>query len=325
MLSVQRSSDSVSVGATVGRCRNSVSASRYTVGVDVAADGVAGDPQQPGGRPHREPLQLRLLDRLPAGDRGVGARSCLFAVSGVVVAPLLATSTAAVAAGSAGSRRGAPPEPSPEAMRSWSGFRASSERAALSTLARGGAPPPRSSTTSSRTSSPTCVCAVTGPGTGRLSPRPFPTNGSGASGFERSGRCSECKCLARTRCRALFGGFKGTLVELRGATAHTVFGDYRKVLRDPACRARRRNGPHLREPPRKVALDEGAHAPRIAWSGPLLASPRPPRQWERCSAVTEATDDSGYGGELAPRERSASAKSSWGGSGNVSLKRSSAV
>ena len=52
---MQWSSDSVSVAAAVGRCRNSVSASRYTVGLDVAADGDAGEPQQPGGRPHREP------------------------------------------------------------------------------------------------------------------------------------------------------------------------------------------------------------------------------------------------------------------------------
>ena len=74
-----------------------------------------------------------------ASCRSVGARSCLLPGSGLVVAPLLATLTAAVAAGSAGSRRGAPPEPSPEAMRSWSGFRASSERAAPSTPARGGA------------------------------------------------------------------------------------------------------------------------------------------------------------------------------------------
>ena len=44
ILSVQRSSDSVSVAAAVGSCRNSVSASRYTVGLDVAADGDAESP-----------------------------------------------------------------------------------------------------------------------------------------------------------------------------------------------------------------------------------------------------------------------------------------
>ena len=132
MLSVQRSSASVSVGAAVGRCRNSVSASRYTVGVDVAADGDAGDPQQPGGRPHREPLQLRLLDRLPAGELpGCGSAELLvrgLGCGGSTVARHLHRR--------GGSReRGEPPGYSsgagPEAMRSWSGFRASSERAAL--------------------------------------------------------------------------------------------------------------------------------------------------------------------------------------------------
>ena len=68
ILSVQRSSDSVSVAAAVGGCRSAVPASRHAVGPDVAADGDAGDPEQPGGRPHREPRQPRLLDRLPAGE-----------------------------------------------------------------------------------------------------------------------------------------------------------------------------------------------------------------------------------------------------------------
>ena len=53
-----------------------------------------------------------------ASCRGVGARSCLLPVSGLVVAPSLTTFTAAVAAGSVVSRRGAPPAPSPETMRS---------------------------------------------------------------------------------------------------------------------------------------------------------------------------------------------------------------
>ena len=56
ILSVQESSDFVSPGASVGGCRGAVLASRHAVGPDVAADGVAGDPEQPGGCPHREPL-----------------------------------------------------------------------------------------------------------------------------------------------------------------------------------------------------------------------------------------------------------------------------
>ena len=65
---VQPVSDSVSPATAVGGCRSAVAASRHAVGPDVAADGDAGDPEQPGGRPHREPLQLRLLNRLPARD-----------------------------------------------------------------------------------------------------------------------------------------------------------------------------------------------------------------------------------------------------------------
>ena len=56
ILSVQESSDFVSAAASVGGCRSAVPASRHAVGPDVAADGVAGDPEQPGGRPHRESL-----------------------------------------------------------------------------------------------------------------------------------------------------------------------------------------------------------------------------------------------------------------------------
>ena len=72
-----------------------------------------------------------------ASCRGVGARSCAL-VAGRAVVLLFATSAVA-AARSAGSRRSAPPEPSPEAMRSWSGFWADPERASRSTPARGGA------------------------------------------------------------------------------------------------------------------------------------------------------------------------------------------
>ena len=49
------SSDSVSAATAVGGCRSAVAASRYAVGGDVAGDGDAGDPEQPGGGPHREP------------------------------------------------------------------------------------------------------------------------------------------------------------------------------------------------------------------------------------------------------------------------------
>ena len=56
ILSVQRSSDFVSPAVSVGGCRGAGLASRYAVGPDVAADGDAGDPEQPGGRPHRESL-----------------------------------------------------------------------------------------------------------------------------------------------------------------------------------------------------------------------------------------------------------------------------
>ena len=77
ILSVQRSSDSVSVAAAVGGCCNTVSASRYAVGPDVAADGDAGDPEQPGGRPHREPLQPRLHLRARTACPSLGeACSC---------------------------------------------------------------------------------------------------------------------------------------------------------------------------------------------------------------------------------------------------------
>ena len=72
-----------------------------------------------------------------ASCRGVGARNCAL-VAGRAVVLLLATSAVA-AVRSAGSRRSAPPEPSPEAIRSWSGSCASSERTARSTPARGGA------------------------------------------------------------------------------------------------------------------------------------------------------------------------------------------
>ena len=56
ILSVQESSDFVSPAVSVGGCRGAGLASRYAVGPDVAADGVAGDTEQPGGCPHREPL-----------------------------------------------------------------------------------------------------------------------------------------------------------------------------------------------------------------------------------------------------------------------------
>ena len=56
ILSVQESSDFVSPAVSVGGCRGAGLASRHAVGPDVAADGVAGDPEQPGGRPHRESL-----------------------------------------------------------------------------------------------------------------------------------------------------------------------------------------------------------------------------------------------------------------------------
>ena len=54
--SVQESSDFVSPAVSVGGCRGAGLASRHAVGPDVAADGVAGDPEQPGGCPHRESL-----------------------------------------------------------------------------------------------------------------------------------------------------------------------------------------------------------------------------------------------------------------------------
>ena len=40
---MQRSSDSVSAAPAIGRCRDIVSASRYTVGQNVVADSDAGD------------------------------------------------------------------------------------------------------------------------------------------------------------------------------------------------------------------------------------------------------------------------------------------
>ena len=77
--SVQESSDFVSPVASLGGCRGTVAASRHAVGADVAADGDAGDPEQPGGRPHREPVELRLLDRLPAGELTRSGRTELLA------------------------------------------------------------------------------------------------------------------------------------------------------------------------------------------------------------------------------------------------------
>ena len=119
MLSVQRSSDSVSVATAAGRCCSSVSASRYTVSPDVAADGDAREPSSPAVARIESPRSCAYWIAFQrASCRGVGARSCLLPVSGLVVAPSLTTFTAAVAAGSVVSRRGAPPAPSPEAMRS---------------------------------------------------------------------------------------------------------------------------------------------------------------------------------------------------------------
>ena len=69
---MQESSDFVSPAVSVGGCRSAVPASRHAVGPDVAADGVAGDAEQPGGRPaSRVPVVAPA--GWPSSGRAVGA------------------------------------------------------------------------------------------------------------------------------------------------------------------------------------------------------------------------------------------------------------